>query len=113
MVDYEDLIQRLEKAEGPRYELDAQIRELIAPRGSPYPPLPYTASLDAALRLVPEGWSGDVEFGPAGDAIVFEATMWNGKFAQETTEFAVVGNTPALALCIAALKARQVNEEAA
>ena len=67
----------------------------------------YTTSIDAALTLVPEGWSlyhldtfgggGYCEVTPSdGD----ESDCINGQ-----------ASTPALALCIAALKAKEKNDE--
>lgn len=63
----QELIERLEKATGPDRELDLAIGQLLPPphpfslsieqqRGGK-PPVPaFTASIDAALTLVPEGW---------------------------------------------------------
>ena len=58
--------------------------------------LNYTASLDAALMLVPEGMMWDVESRNA--AFV--------GFASAPVRQFVIGSTPAIALCIAALRAR-------
>lgn len=55
----------------------------------------YTTSLDAALTLVPEGYCWSIGF--AGRTI---ANVWK-------TPTPSKGGTPALALCIAALKARE------
>lgn len=69
----------------------------------------YTTSLDAALTLVPEecGWYVD----DAGEVAVFE-----GKRDDNNAGALIIGNchrapTPALALCIAALRARQAIKE--
>jgi len=69
-----ELIAALEAADGPSRELDAQIAMLVLPGkdwlpSPPYEPgvwanpngsatscVRYTASVDAALTLVPEGW---------------------------------------------------------
>jgi hypothetical protein len=69
-----ELIEKLELADGPSRELDAAIHALIAPKrhrmhpylvgvfiddsqgGLVYQCPHYTASIDAALTLVPEGW---------------------------------------------------------
>jgi len=89
-----ELIAALERAEGPSRELDDEI-DLMALEtgwrqermiyGSPN----YTASLDAALTLVPEG---------AGFALMGRAA----KVGRETSK----GATTAIALCIAAIRAR-------
>lgn len=114
MPELQELIERLEKATGLDRELDALIGAFVdaAPikRVSPGSEwsktvewleyLPYTASLDAALTLVPEGWEwqigGDVP-SESGEAHVF------GKGDDIHTAFV---DSPAIALCIAALKAR-------
>lgn len=64
-----------------------------------------TTSLDAALTLVPEGWTWDV------DATAPECGVDWTLHPQGLEEFAVTGTapTPALALCIAALKARSAS----
>ena len=70
-------------------------------------PPPYTASLDAAVGLVPEGWAPRISkaSGPGRkdwSASVVEQTVMPGGY--EKAEGAATG---ALALCIAALKARE------
>ncbi len=122
-AEWEALIARIEAAEGPDRELDADIHlalhpeHLVAPwmRGTPawqshiffhatkqwtIEARRYTASLDAALSLVPEGWDyclckgwGEpavVSIAPSGD--VFEITVQSA--------------TPALALTVAAMRAQ-------
>jgi hypothetical protein len=51
MTDLSALLERVEKAEGPRYELDQAINRAVDSWQPAVPP-PYTASLDAALALV-------------------------------------------------------------
>jgi hypothetical protein len=60
----------------------------------------YTASLDAALTLVPEGWEWTVRGRPHGDGLASIGRAW------ESGSDTVIAATPALALCIAALRAR-------
>lgn len=108
MTDYTDIIARLEKATGPDRELDLEIgRALPGPhpfslstaqqRGGK-PPVPeFTASIDAALMLMPEGanWSLNSKS---------EARVGGPRL-----DFVIKGGShvvPAIALCIAALKAR-------
>ena len=85
-------------------------------------PPSFTTSLDAALTLVPEGMAADVHIGPR--AIYNQATIWlpiKGKDEQgrRTTSYepliagcaregTLYQNSPALAVCIAVLKARLV-----
>lgn len=64
MPDLSDLISRVEKASGPDDALDFEILCLVDPRALRSGPLrgdpKYTASLDAVLTLLPEGfwWRG-------------------------------------------------------
>ena len=64
-------------------------------------PPEYTASIDAALTLVPEKWASViyVEADGCGDVRI-------GRYPGEEA-FMGVGATPAIALCIAALKAME------
>lgn len=103
-----DLIERLEKATGPDRELDAEIMYLEIERGAGIeitrtPELtatanPYTASIDAALTLVPEGWAWRVDCWEAATAKVF--------IPEKRHHYSWHGKNPAIALCIAALRAR-------
>lgn len=110
-----DLIARLEAAEGPDRELDAEIENLLAggsDRDLEYivsngvedttAPPRYTASIDAALTLVPEGWTwGIMHCAGAPPEVCFYRAVC-GVYSS----IVAVAATPALALCIAALKAR-------
>lgn len=97
-----ELAERIEKATGPDRELDREIANGVI--GWPMFAIPvnpiwrYTASLDAAMTLVPEGWflNGVYENGEGRTY----ATLRKCNLA------AAVAATPALALCAAALKAR-------
>src|SRR3990167_10374686 len=130
-----ELIKRLEEASGPPQALDRQIaREIgwhrveprhgggkhggwIAPEdflgvessGKPRldslhgttihrDPPHYTSSIDAAMTLVPEGWAYHIHCIPWDR---MNASVSNG----EDKAFGANAKTPALALCIAALKA--------
>lgn len=138
-----DLIERLEKAEGPNFELDCAIFEEMLPTemfGSKvsswfrsddthyygcntedgYRHLDclrapnYTGSVDAALTLVPEldrprhgcWWSIQQTVGSFGSSGVFyhaELLVVVGEQYETTHGF---NASPAISLCIAALKAR-------
>jgi hypothetical protein len=100
----DDLIRRLEKASSPSRELDAQILEAIG--GNPHEDgTPrFSESLDAALTLVPEGYSKDMASCPENGAVV---RVYFGPIRENSAgEPTGRANTLALALCIAALKAR-------
>jgi hypothetical protein len=114
------LIERLEAATGPDRELDLDLALAVGLLTSPlergcwvdpgecidggkeadgttFVALAYTASIDAALALVPEG------------AIWMVSTEEPGPYAAiEGGYCAYMAPTPALAICIAALKARGV-----
>jgi len=118
----DSLISRLEQAEAGSRELDAEVFKAI---GAPLPsnfggrklefvecggfwlmpvgnghrvrytPPAYTTSLDAAMSLIPEGWN-------------YCITPRNGVWVRQSEHFPTIHGsaaTPALALCIAALKA--------
>ena len=118
--DMADLAERCEQATGPDRELDYAIADSVL--GTVKPPYRrgrcdrYTASLDAAMSLVPEGWVmaalcqrepwfcrletddfDSMTFGKGEDWIT-EITA--GQEAMATAA------TPALALCAASLRAR-------
>lgn len=126
-----DLIERLEKATGPSREIDGLIFKLIGDRPGDFwhefevgengdgvwyrqcrddavayecPPT-FTDSIDAALTLVPPGRYADV----CGIGHSPTATIWNKAFEAPQNLYQVPGATPALALCIAALKARMAS----
>jgi hypothetical protein len=112
-----NIIAKLEAATGPNRNLDALIADAI---GLPVPndpagwPLRYSESIDAALTLVPEGWAWSVREG--GCYATGKKLLPRAELAEPIeTEFGPgVGvraqnnaATPAIALCIAALKVRQ------
>lgn len=117
-----ELIERLEKATGPDRELDAEIachlfgesgRDYWAwqsgrPQGTPQKPVlsywrnraeKYTASIDAGLTLVPPNFHWNIE--SRGGAFVS-----TGKPPLNERVWAAAHDIPAIALCIAALRAR-------
>jgi hypothetical protein len=128
-----DLIERLKAATEGSRELDAQIWGAVNGNGSPIvtvseyePPRlfcnprpdiewvgydlynvapAYTTSLDAALSLVPEGWCGNVDIAPIEDSPGCE--LLNLAAGVDGRNVDVRAQTSALALCIAALSARE------
>lgn len=64
----------------------------------------WTRSLDAALSLVPEGWIWDVTSTGAAWVMTDQSAA---ERLGEDLHLMASGATPALALCIAALKARR------
>lgn len=121
MIDLIELAARVEREE-PRHEL-----ELAVARSTMQPccdtPLQYLTSMDAAITLVPEGWSWlvkkdrDQRFALAN---VYSLDtdggkgVWNGDFYE--WECAIIrrcarGRTPAAALTAASLRARAAQEK--
>lgn len=99
-----DLITRLERAEGPDRELDwaIHIRDGLLGVGMYGDHPRYTASIDAALTLVPEGWKWAVTSRNSACCHEQHVAPLNWAYAP----------TPALALCIAALRAQQKDTNA-
>lgn len=141
MSDLADLIGRLESATGPDRQLDAEIVVAITPDVVGIEPTvmnkrewlfrfdpprrwleswlsvpAYTASLDAAVTLVPEGWAiASLEWWPmrqGGAGVALFETDSHGGYDREYCRDVRVGCcwTPALALCIAALRAREAGD---
>jgi hypothetical protein len=90
-----ELAERCERATGPNFRLEQEIGAVVFPKLADIY-LPYTASLDAAMTLVPDGANVALQTdgGPGPIAIVTPGE----RFARAAT--------PALALCAAALRAR-------
>lgn len=111
-----NLSERVMSLSGPDREVDAEIWRIIHPTIQYRLAPSYTASIDAAMTLVPEG-------DPA-----FSATFWrlgNDGEGADPAEFkaeillcsmltskrlSATASTPALALCAAALLARETND---
>jgi hypothetical protein len=101
------LVERCEQATGPNTELSFAIYAAIS--GKDYSHIkrsqrylygePYTASLDAAMTLVPEGWTINGFVQKVGGRTYISLI---GKRGKEPA----YGATDALALCAAALRAR-------
>lgn len=120
----EKLSERVERLEGPDREIDFAIGEVVmclrhvgaglydtdspsgpyySEDGGDYPAYPhYTASLDAAMSLVPEGWNCAVF--RRQDWKQQNAQVWHSEQRGSTNHGDAA--TPAIALCAAALKAR-------
>ncbi len=115
MTEIEKLALRCEAATGPDIALDSDIHSVVSsdrkhpyivgthiddthPSGRPYSAPAYSASLDAAMSLVPEGWFYEIE-SKTSSAVVWKEP---GPTPHTLSEAA----TPALALCVAALRAR-------
>ncbi len=131
MNNLTELAARVEGAEGPNRDIDAEIAPLtglrMAEEGHPLGrccydqngrgvPLPaFTASLDAALTLVPEGWFILVSDWQA--SILRKLGPWQAVLTRNRDDMRTVFDgrsdhaaTPALALCAAALRARAAME---
>ena len=103
-----DLITRLEAATGPDRELDRAIAKALGVMplyqmrgqiGSSWPD--FTDSIDAALTLVPEGYYPIIDFAEVKCFI-----RDRNNFDHDPPAWCAKAPTPALAICIAALRAR-------
>lgn len=112
MMTTPSLIERLEALESPCRECDALLHHArLNGIGTGYASNApaYTASLDAAMTLVPEGYGWRL-WVPSSTALSpMVVTMWgNGrKYAPNESTAA----TPAIALCIASLKAQEASND--
>lgn len=121
MTNANTLADRVEGAEGPSYALDCEIARAINPQAtSQTVPPAYSASLDAAMTLVPEGWQCGFEMHGCYDQVDRpEAWCWpyssdfepdwrdgNEGYRSNPHGYRAVAATPALALVAAALRAR-------
>lgn len=97
------LIERLEAASGAAFAFDAAIARACG--YTSWPPPAYTASLDAALTLVPEGWVTTLTIYHDCSTVVLADDRVT---PVRLPDIEVDANTPALALCIAALRARGI-----
>lgn len=117
----DELIAAMEKAEGPSRELDAEIAAMFLDTQPAHPfadgtiwvegcgsessrtihSRNYTRSLDAALTLAPTASDWVVEMNPESG---FHANVWS---LEKGWNYGSSSATAAIALCIAALKARR------
>ena len=113
-----ELIAALEVAPGPSRELDAMLHEadavfpnwrkwLFADGSISVLIPPYTASLDAAMTLVPKEWDWTLYSDGSGEIYKdVPSGMLPGALGSTSIDFE--GATPALALCIAVLRAMEL-----
>lgn len=111
-----ELIERVERASGPDREIDLAIARVMGTivlqrnfsdtGNHETTHWEYTASIDAAMTLVPEGWKlRQMNFSaPCADDRKWHLSLYGGSVGEDC--FVGRGATPALALCAAALKAR-------
>jgi hypothetical protein len=122
----DEIIAALEKADGPSPDLDRAIADAVLtepqtvhlagapieiqmwryPDGSVGSELRFTSSLDAALTLVPEGWTWTIE--QYASFKNFGAKLENEMGDEVEHDVYPAPPSAALALCIASLRARMV-----
>jgi hypothetical protein len=98
--DVVTLIGRLEATRGPDRQLDADIEMAAAydPKKTGWAAPPFTGSLDAALTLIPDEWENrSVGMYPGWSEAILGLPGTREAYGR--------AKTPALAVCIAALKA--------
>ena len=118
MTNRAALIAELEAANKGSSEIDAKIEFFVNGKGrvvvdehgnaNAIPTTPYyTGSLDAALTLVPEGywWGAEIWAGSVGRKSLGRAYVYTVGIDGRLVRFRGFAETPALAVCIAALKA--------
>ena len=117
MSSLNELVTRLEKAQEGDRKLDRDIFLLVTPdwleRGIELcdATIPhYTTSIDAALTLVPEGWGWHVSKFPLPRAELAEPIETKFGPGIGIRQQVFTAKTPALALVIACLRARQQGE---
>lgn len=113
MTTLSDLIARLEVAKEGSRELDRAIRDTLGLPAMLVPPdggdeaQEYTTSLDAALKLVPEGWKGvTIETTAAGFWLVSLSPVFQTQ-PVNCPCYAAICSTAPLAVCAATMKARE------
>lgn len=106
---YRELIARLEKAAEPAYALDCAIEDCRSGRQGwgLTPPPAYTGLIDKALLLVPRHHLWQIKQGIECQAIVW---MLETDYDERDPPTGYTTTFPALALCIAALKATAERE---
>jgi len=100
-MTHAELIAALEKADGPSGILDMHIAN-----ATDKPHREYTSSIDAALTLVPEGWCWNT--GMQNEEYTTRPRAYCWKPAPPKDPVMRDAATPALALCVAALKALDI-----
>lgn len=125
-----ELAERCEKATGPAFVLDEAIRAALVGAtieaqqhrpGNAYHrdgqwvsiwPIPsYTASLDAAMMLVPSWWATSITRTADGRTGHVNLYKFEGDAVRPAATVRASAATPALALCAAALRARASAQE--
>ena len=120
-----ELALACERAEGPSRELDARIAIAAAGWTSEasgkvwrgpnkqlklFDPPNFTGSLDIAVSLVPKWWRFTLESGPKTKNYALAQGPLTGKFAH--LKRGAWASGAALAICVAALRARAAQEKA-
>lgn len=96
----DDLIKRLREATEASRELDMEIAKLAGVPYGPYKAPRYTASLDAAMTLIPKGWTRDVD-ATAPECGIDVTLHGKGSVLNRATH-----DSEPIATCIAALLSR-------
>lgn len=112
-MSFLELAERCEAATGPSYELEGEIA-LVAHYGYERNGIErpkYTASVDAALTLVPEGYIWAVTNMDPETGLVTRSAAMLAPNADADGDPCIAA-TPALAICAAALRARAAMEQA-
>jgi len=111
------LAERCEAASGPDRGLDLDIATLV--KRTPFPAWtgqtrarqakPFTASLDAAMQLVPKEHGAHIEI-PGEEGAHAYASVWRDTADYDGSTKGRIARSAALALCACALRARAAME---
>ena len=106
MSKYAEIIERLEKAQGPNYALEREIFKVLADGSINFPP--YSCSLEAAMSLVRTHLPGEwIDIGGMTDS-----TEWECNIHTDYIEVQEHGLTPPLAVLKALFRTLEAKENA-
>lgn len=108
IADLTDLLERVEKLEGPSREVDCDIRDLMppAPPGHFHLPKRFTASIDAAVAFqeaVLPGWTRSMDQQNIDGVMRYDVVVCSP--SSEAHVWAIYSPTEPLAIIIATLRA--------
>jgi len=119
----DELIERLQKSEGPSRELNlenARLHGVTVMRrkdddngNEEYTYWHYTSKIDDALSLVPGGWTAEINWREAfdkGSSCALHEFPEPCRRIPEKHPYVIQGATPAISICIAALRARSAGK---
>ena len=104
----DELWHAIARALGWTWELDGRLTYWMTPEGDIWNLPDWLRSLDAAVTLVPEGFYWSLDYDCCAHVVGFEDK--DGNVPVGHSDAAAETDTPALALCAAALRARAATQ---